>query len=59
MATLGLAREAAWYHDSADYHKETVERFTRYVNEDAELKAHRDFIETEFYGFGERAFHWR
>lgn len=32
--------------------------FTSYVNRDPELKAHRDWVESHIFGFGERSFHW-
>lgn len=32
--------------------------FTSNVNNDPELKAHRDWVESHIFGFGERSFHW-
>lgn len=34
------------------------ESFCELVNNDPKLKAHRDFVESHGYGFGERSFHW-
>lgn len=53
-----LAVEASMWRDTSDWAKKTVERFTKHVNIDEELKAHRDFVEQHVYGFGERAFWW-
>jgi len=44
--------------DEPDYHKQIHESFCEKVNADAELKAHRDFIEANVFGMGERSFQW-
>lgn len=56
MRTFG--EECMAYRDEETVHKDIVERFTAYVNSTPYLKAHRDFVEKMFYGFGERSFHW-
>lgn len=53
-----LEEEAALYENTAACHRDIVDRFTRYVDECAYLKAHRDYVEQHGYGYGERAFHW-
>lgn len=53
-----LMAEAAHWKDTSECNKDVVARFTEYVNADAGLKAHRDFIEQHIYGMGERSFHW-
>ena len=47
----------AW-ENMVERNTEIVDQFTELVNQDPELKAHRDYIEQHAYGFGERAFHW-
>lgn len=56
MATL-FAEAANWI-DSEECALDIRDRFTQYVNDDAELLAHRKFIEENHYGMGERCFHW-
>lgn len=46
-----------WKDDKAT-HKLINERFTECVNADPELKAYRDWIESNIFGFGERSFLW-
>ena len=58
MEQMNLGHEASKWVDTEEYNGDIVRRFTEYVNADAELKAHRDFVEKHVYGFGERAFHW-
>lgn len=48
---------AAWT-DRPEVHKEIHETFCDLVNNQPDLKAHRDFIEQNIFGFGERSFHW-
>jgi hypothetical protein len=55
---LTLEQEATLYENTKARHKDIVDRFTKYVNEDPKLKAHRDYVEQNGYGYGERAFHW-
>lgn len=38
--------------------KHVHESFCELVNVSPKLKAHRDFVESHGYGFGERSFHW-
>ncbi len=49
--------EAEW-EDTEQYHQYIKDLFEKLVNENELLKAHRDFIEKNGYGFGERAFWW-
>lgn len=44
--------------DTPEYHKHIHKSFIENVNNDKKLKAHRDFVETHSFGFGERSFHW-
>lgn len=47
----------AWCNEDAynvAFHAELAEK----VNADQELKAHRDFVEQNAFGFGDRPFHW-
>lgn len=41
-----------------DYHKAINELFAKYINASPELKDHRDFVEQNVFGFGERSFQW-
>lgn len=40
------------------HHKSVNEHFAAAVNADPNLKAHRDFVEQNVFGFGERSFQW-
>lgn len=53
-----LEEEASKYTNTVECHRDIVDRFTKYVNADEALKAHRDYVEANGYGYGERAFHW-
>lgn len=44
--------------DTEEYHKHIHETFCALVNADPELKAHRDFVQDNIFGFGERSFWW-
>jgi hypothetical protein len=46
------------YEDSIEFSKQTHELFCQKVNEVKELKALRDFVEQNAFGFGERSFYW-
>ena len=46
------------WRDEPDYHKQIHESFIENVNADEELKKHRDFVEQNAFGFGERSFWW-
>jgi len=46
------------YEDSIEFSKQTHELFCEKVNEVKELKALRDFVEQNAFGFGERSFYW-
>lgn len=54
--TLKDAQES--WKDTPESHKEINEDFVQLVNSDPDLKAHRDFVEQNIFGFGERSFHW-
>jgi len=44
--------------DEPDYHKQIHESFCEKVNADPKLKEHRDFVQDNIWGFGERSFWW-
>lgn len=44
--------------DKPEVHKHIHESFIEKVNADPVLKEHRDYVETNIFGFGERSFHW-
>lgn len=46
------------WQNTAEYHQGIHEGFIAKVNGMPELKAHRDFVETNIFGFGERSFLW-
>lgn len=56
MHTLSELK-AAW-HDHPDFHREIHESFCEIVNGNPKLKAHRDWVEQNIFGFGERSFLW-
>lgn len=47
-----------FWKDEPDVHREIFTEFFNLVNQDEELKSHRDFVETYQYGYGDRPFHW-
>lgn len=49
--------QSAW-RDTPEVHKEINESFAELVNASPEIKAHRDFVEQNIFGFGERSFQW-
>lgn len=46
------------YADNEAFHASINEFFTEKVNATPELKAHRDYVEQNIWGFGERSFWW-
>jgi hypothetical protein len=44
--------------DTPDFHSFIKESFTDFVNNEPKLKKHRDFVEGNAFGFGERCFGW-
>lgn len=46
------------WKDEPEYHKHIHESFSELVNNDEPLKFHRDYIENNVWGFGERSFWW-
>lgn len=46
------------WKNSPNYHRMINESFAASVNTCPELKAHRDFVEQNIFGFGERSFQW-
>lgn len=46
------------WQDTPEYHSLIHDTFIGYVNDNEKLKAHRDFIEGNSFGFGERSFGW-
>ncbi|RYF52502.1 MAG: hypothetical protein EOO27_28470, partial [Comamonadaceae bacterium] len=53
-----LAQVAANYQNSVEVHTDILSQFLAAANGDAVLKAHRDFVEANQHGFGDREFHW-
>lgn len=46
------------WEDKPEFHKYIHETFIEKVNADADLNAHRTFVENHVFGMGERSFHW-
>lgn len=46
------------WEDTKEFHRHINELFKSLVNEYPILKEHRDFVEANVYGFGERSFYW-
>jgi len=46
------------WHDNTNFHQMVHETFIEKVNAIPELKAHRDWVEQNIFGFGERSFLW-
>jgi len=46
------------WEDNPNWHSAVNNEFIKKVNECDWMKAHRDFIEQNAFGFGERSFHW-
>ncbi len=46
------------WSDTPEYHKHTHESFVEIVNAVNLLKTHRDYVESNIWGFGERSFWW-
>jgi hypothetical protein len=44
--------------DTPEFHSLINDTFIGFVNDNPKLKAHRDFVEDNVFGFGERSFHW-
>ncbi len=57
LNTMNNLSELSW-QNTAEYHKSIHEGFIAKVNGIPELKSHRDFVETNIFGFGERSFQW-
>jgi len=55
---MKLKEYAKEWKDSPEYHKEINDTFIGFVNDNPKLKDHRDFVEGNAFGFGERSFHW-
>ncbi|MDY7078021.1 MAG: class I SAM-dependent methyltransferase [Chloroflexota bacterium] len=53
-----LFEESRRWVDTEVCNRSVVDRFTEYVNGVPFLCKHRNYIEDNVYGFGERAFHW-
>lgn len=47
-----------FWNDTPEAHTDIFQTFFKLVNEDVELKAHRDFVEEYEFGYGDRPFHW-
>lgn len=55
---MNLADLKEQWKDTEEYHKHIHELFCELVNKDEKLKAHRDFVEQNVFGMGERSFWW-
>lgn len=55
---MTLTELKADWQDTEEYHKNIHESFVALVNANPELKAHRDWVEQNVFGFGERSFWW-
>jgi hypothetical protein len=55
---MTLQETISIWKDDKETHRLINERFTECVNADPELKAYRDWIEQNIFGFGERSFLW-
>ena len=55
---MNLKEYAKEWKDTPEYHKEIHDTFIGFVNDNEKLKAHRDFVESNAFGFGERSFGW-
>lgn len=55
---MTLCEEAERWVDTEECALDIRDRFIEYVDQDLQLRVHRDYIERHAYGFGERAFHW-
>jgi hypothetical protein len=55
---MNLKEYTKEWKDTPEYHKEIHDTFIGFVNDNEKLKAHRDFVESNAFGFGERSFGW-
>jgi cephalosporin hydroxylase len=55
---MNLHDYAKEWQDTPEYHSFIHETFIDLVNDNPKLKAHRDFVESNAHGFGERSFGW-
>lgn len=55
---MNLEAHRLTWEDVENYHRHINDSFTELVNTTHELKAHRDWVEANVFGFGERSFHW-
>ena len=55
---MNFAEEVAAYRDTKENALDIRDRFIGLTNATPALKAHRDFVERMWWGFGERALHW-
>jgi hypothetical protein len=55
---MTVHEETINWKDDPTWHTAINNAFTTNVNQCEWLKAHRDFIEANAFGFGERSFHW-
>lgn len=56
--TQDLKYFAEGHEDNPEKHYAVDANMRFMVNETPELKAHRDWVESNIFGFGERSFHW-
>lgn len=58
MNITSLAHVAEAYRNEAGVHAEILRDFLAAMNADPVLREHRDFVEANAHGFGDREFHW-
>lgn len=46
------------WQDTEEFHKHIHELFCQLVDADPQLKSHRDYVQNNIWGFGERSFWW-
>lgn len=55
---LDIFEWSQFWSDREEWHRFVHESFVKYVNETDYLKEHRDFVEANVWGLGERSFQW-
>ena len=55
---MNLEQLQAEWVNTPEYHKHINEMFCQLVDKDPELKSHRDFVQNNIWGTGERSFWW-
>lgn len=55
---MGIGELKNSWKDVPEFHRAVNDAYCVFVNDNTELKAHRDFVEQKSFGFGERSFGW-